>query len=159
MVEDTYTFMEINDQKFQETWSRMNSKYTSVYGSRVNSYLNKHFSRNHVFFHWWQKLKTRSWDNSNQVECNAFHINTRNTFVNVGELYRIFTFRFSFWILFNAQLMNFILRVMFFFWLFKIGALSLPHRGWLKYCFYFENSRLFNWVKLQTPIAQLDWWD
>ena len=35
--------------------------------------------------------------------------------MNVGEFYRISTFRFSFWILFNAQLMNFILRVMFFF--------------------------------------------
>ena len=31
-----------------------------------------------------------------------------SSFVNVGELYRIFSFRFSFWALFDSQLMNFI---------------------------------------------------
>ena len=43
-----------------------------------------------------------------QVEINASHINTRITSVNVGEFYRIFTFRFSFWALFETHLMNFI---------------------------------------------------
>ena len=48
-----------------------------------------------------------------QVEFNAFHINTRITSVNVGEFYRIFTFRFSFWALFGTQLMNFIESMVF----------------------------------------------
>ena len=44
-----------------------------------------------------------------QVEFNASHIyNTRIISVNVGEFYRIFTFRFSFWALFDTQRMNFI---------------------------------------------------
>ena len=44
-----------------------------------------------------------------QAEFNASHIyNTLITSVNVGEFYRIFTFRFSFWALTDTQLMNFI---------------------------------------------------
>ena len=38
------------------------------------------------------------------------HINTRLTSVNVRKFYRIFTFRFSLWALFDMQLMNFILK-------------------------------------------------
>ena len=72
-----------------------------------------------------------------QVEFNASHIyNTRITSVNVGEFYRIFTFRFSFWALFDTQLMNFI-------W--KYGSSdysSLQHTG--QYCLYFENLRTAN---------------
>ena len=34
--------------------------------------------------------------------------NTRITSANAGEFYRIFTFSFSFWALFDTQLMNFI---------------------------------------------------
>ena len=45
-----------------------------------------------------------------QVEFNASHINTRITSVNVGEFCTIFTFRFSFWALFDTQLMNFLLK-------------------------------------------------
>ena len=44
---------------------------------------------------------------SKQVEFNASHI-TRITSANAGEFYRIFTFSFSFWALFDTQLMNFI---------------------------------------------------
>ena len=33
-------------------------------------------------------------------------VNTRITSVNVGEFYGIFTFRFSFWALFDTQLLN-----------------------------------------------------
>ena len=44
-----------------------------------------------------------------QVEFNASHIyNTCITSVNVGEFYGIFTFRFSFWALFDTLVMNFI---------------------------------------------------
>ena len=49
-----------------------------------------------------------------QVEFNASHIyNTRITSVNVGEFYRIFTFRFSFWALFDTQQMNLIESMVF----------------------------------------------
>ena len=33
-------------------------------------------------------------------------VNTRMTSVNVGEFYGIFTFRFSFWVLFDTQLLK-----------------------------------------------------
>ena len=33
-------------------------------------------------------------------------VNTRITSVNVGEFYGIFTFRFSFWALFDTQLLK-----------------------------------------------------
>ena len=43
-----------------------------------------------------------------QVEFNTSHINTRITSVNVDKFYRIFTFSFSFWALFDTQQMNLI---------------------------------------------------
>ena len=48
-----------------------------------------------------------------QVEFNTSHINTRIASVNVGKFYRIFTFRFSFWALFDMQQMNFIWKYVF----------------------------------------------
>ena len=48
-----------------------------------------------------------------QVEFNTSHINTRIASVNVGKFYRIFTFRFSFWALFDMQQMNFIWEYVF----------------------------------------------
>ena len=45
-----------------------------------------------------------------QVEFTASHINTCITSVNVGKFYRILTCRFSFWALFDMQLMNSILK-------------------------------------------------
>ena len=73
------------------------------------------FSRNnssvycYAFFHWLTFAQNTILRQRMQVEFNASHIyNTRITSVNVGEFYRIFTFRFSFWALFDTQLMNFI---------------------------------------------------
>ena len=73
------------------------------------------FSRNNfsvyccVFFHWLTSAQNAILRQRVQVEFNFFHIyNTRITSVNVGEFYRIFTFRFSFWALFDTQLMTFI---------------------------------------------------
>ena len=57
---------------------------------RINGPLNKNFLRNDF-----------------SVRMHASHINTHTTSVNVGEFYRIFTFRLNFWALFDTQLMNF----------------------------------------------------
>ena len=54
--------------------------------------------------------------------------------------------------------MNFIWKHVRFFWLFKMCALRLLHRGSLKYRFYFENShdRLKLWVISQAGATNSD---
>ena len=62
-----------------------------------------------VFFHWLTLAQnTILRQRMQQLEFNASHINTRITSVNVGKFYRIFTLRYSFWALFDMQLINFI---------------------------------------------------
>ena len=62
---------------------------------------------------------------SKQVEFNASHI-IRITSATAGEFYRIFTFSFSFWALFDTHLMNFI-------WMYVFDDLgSLKYRFTLK---------------------------
>ena len=55
-----------------------------------------------------------------------------------------FTFRFSFWVFFDSQIMNFIWKYVFLV-IQNLRAKFIPQRS-LKYCFYFENSRSFKWV-------------
>ena len=68
---------------------------------------------------------------------------TRISSANVGEYYRIFTFStfftFSFWALFDTQLINFISKYVFL--IIQDLRSKLLHRGSLNYRFYFENSR------------------
>ena len=117
-------------------------------------FLNKNFSRNNNFsvccciiilslITLTQNTILRQ---QHQVEFNTSHINTRIASVNVGKFFIGFLLLGSVfghflicskWILFESM----------FFWLFQIRTLSLLHRGSLKYCFYFENSRSFKWVK------------
>ena len=84
-------------------------------------FLNKNFSRNNNFsvccciiilslITLTQNTILRK---QHQVEFNTPHINTRITSVNVGKFYRIFTFRFSFWALFDMQQMNLIWEYVF----------------------------------------------
>ena len=84
-------------------------------------FLNKNFSRNDNFYvccciiilsliTLTQNTILRQ---QHQVEFNTSHINTRIASVNVGKFYRIFTFRFSFWALFDMQQMNFIWKYVF----------------------------------------------
>ena len=56
-----------------------------------------------------------SFIDSIQVEFNAFHFDPRITSVNVGEFYRIFAFKFSFWALFRYAANEFYLKVCRFF--------------------------------------------
>ena len=79
-------------------------------------FLNKNFSRNNNFYvccciiilsliTLTQNTILRQ---QHQVEFNTSHINTHITSVNVDKFYRIFTFSFSFWALFDTQQMNLI---------------------------------------------------
>ena len=103
-----------------------------------------------VFFHWLTLAQNTILRQRMQVEFNASHIyNTRITSVNVGEFYRIFTFRFSFWALFDTQLMNFI-------WKYGFSDYSR---------FEVSVTQRVNTVftlkiqERQTPIAQLECWN
>ena len=55
-----------------------------------------------------------------------------------------FTFRFSFWVFFDSQIMNFIWKYVFLV-IQNLRAKFITQRS-RKYCFYFENSRSFKWV-------------
>ena len=56
-----------------------------------------------------------------------------------------FTFRFSFWVFFDTQIMNFIWKYVFLV-IQNLRSTFTTQRS-LKHCFYFENSPSFKWVK------------
>ena len=103
-----------------------------------------------MFFHWLTLAQNTILRQRMQVEFNASHIyNTRITSVNVGEFYRIFTFRFSFWALFDTQLMNFIWK--YGFSDYSRFEVSVTQRVNIVFTLKIRER--------QTPIAQLEWWD
>ena len=66
--------------------------------------------------------------------------------MNVGEFYRIFAFRFSFWALLRCAANEFYLKVCFLI-IQDLRCKFTTDRESLKYCFYFQNSRSFKWAK------------
>ena len=127
--------------------------YPNCFEGLISGPLNKNFLINNfsvyccVFFHWLTLAQNTILRQRMQVEFNASHIyNTRITSVNVGEFYRIFTFRFSFWALFDAQLMNCIWKYGF----------SNYYNTEDQFCFYFENSRAANSDGSQS-VERWDW--
>ena len=93
-----------------------------------------------MLFHWSTFVQNTILRQRMQVESNASHIyNTRLTSVNVGEFYRIFTFRFSFWALFDTQLINFIWKyvALYIEWEMKLIAFQiLSLISWLQHRIY-----------------------